>query len=307
MSEAEESSAARDIWIEKYRPETLDDVKGQGDIVDRLESYIERDDLPHLLFSGPAGVGKCVTGETPVLTSRGLERIGDVVGDVDGFDDPDAGLEVLTFGADGSFEFVPPSHVFGKTADDLVRVTTRDGTELTVTPEHELLTIDHEGLEWVPAGELDAETRIVRPRRSPLPGGDGRLDWVDAMDGDRTFVHVTEAFAATHDVPAEENYVGKKKRVVAGLRRGESNETIADATDVPTKTVQSYRRTVDVSLDDRAPSVRCRTSGISTPPATSYEPTSPASSTSTGTTSVRPRSRRRGNSRRRWLRSSVWP
>ncbi|WP_193788048.1 replication factor C small subunit [Haloferax elongans] len=61
MSEAVESGdapAGREIWIEKYRPQTLDDVYGQEEIVERLRSYIERDDLPHLLFAGPAGVGK---------------------------------------------------------------------------------------------------------------------------------------------------------------------------------------------------------------------------------------------------------
>ncbi|ELZ57922.1 MULTISPECIES: replication factor C small subunit [unclassified Haloferax] len=61
MSEAAESGDAptgREIWIEKYRPQTFDDVYGQDDIVERLRSYIERDDLPHLLFAGPAGVGK---------------------------------------------------------------------------------------------------------------------------------------------------------------------------------------------------------------------------------------------------------
>jgi len=252
MSEAE---SGREIWIEKYRPETLDDVHGQDDIVDRLGSYIAQDDLPHLLFSGPAGVGKCVTGETPVLTNRGVERIGDVVGEVDGFEDPDAGLEVLTFRDDGSFEFTTPSHVFGKTTDDLVRVTTRDGNELTVTPEHRLLTVAHDGLEWVRAGDLAAGTRVVRPRRTSLPEGDGRLDWIDAMDGDRIVVHVTESFAADHDIPAEENYVGKKKRAVAGFRRGESDAAIADAADTTKKTVRSYRRNLDVVLDE--PSTIC--------------------------------------------------
>ncbi|MFB6111169.1 MAG: replication factor C small subunit [Halobacteriaceae archaeon] len=46
------------IWIEKYRPETLDDVVGQDRITDRLREYVRRDDLPNLLFAGPAGVGK---------------------------------------------------------------------------------------------------------------------------------------------------------------------------------------------------------------------------------------------------------
>ena len=62
MSEADEQPAAtatgREIWIEKYRPQTLDDIHGQEEIVERLQSYIAQDDVPHLLFSGPAGVGK---------------------------------------------------------------------------------------------------------------------------------------------------------------------------------------------------------------------------------------------------------
>ncbi|WP_336360549.1 replication factor C small subunit [Haladaptatus sp. ZSTT2] len=60
MSEADtESRAGREeIWIEKYRPQTLDDVVGHENIVGRLKSYVAKNDLPHLLFSGPAGVGK---------------------------------------------------------------------------------------------------------------------------------------------------------------------------------------------------------------------------------------------------------
>ncbi|RJX44446.1 replication factor C small subunit [Halonotius aquaticus] len=59
MSDADAAGATgREIWIEKYRPQTLDDIKGQADIVERLQSYIDQHDLPHLLFSGGAGIGK---------------------------------------------------------------------------------------------------------------------------------------------------------------------------------------------------------------------------------------------------------
>ena len=62
MSEADEQPAAtatgREIWIEKYRPQSLDDIHGQEEIIERLQSYIDQDDVPHLLFSGQAGVGK---------------------------------------------------------------------------------------------------------------------------------------------------------------------------------------------------------------------------------------------------------
>lgn len=56
MSEA--PPQGREVWIEKYRPESLSDVAGHETIVERLENYIEQNDLPHLLFAGPAGVGK---------------------------------------------------------------------------------------------------------------------------------------------------------------------------------------------------------------------------------------------------------
>ncbi|MBX0322753.1 replication factor C small subunit [Halomicroarcula sp. F13] len=65
MSEAESESRAgrEEVWIEKYRPDSLDDVMGHEDIVGRLQSYVRRNDLSHMLFSGPAGTGKttCAT------------------------------------------------------------------------------------------------------------------------------------------------------------------------------------------------------------------------------------------------------
>ncbi len=58
MSEATASVGRDEVWIEKYRPRTLGEVVGQDAITSRLARYVEREDLPHLLFSGPAGVGK---------------------------------------------------------------------------------------------------------------------------------------------------------------------------------------------------------------------------------------------------------
>ncbi|MFB6198044.1 MAG: replication factor C small subunit, partial [Halobacteriaceae archaeon] len=46
------------IWTEKYRPETFDNIIGQEDIVGRVEALVEKENLPHLLFAGPAGTGK---------------------------------------------------------------------------------------------------------------------------------------------------------------------------------------------------------------------------------------------------------
>lgn len=45
-------------WVEKYRPQTLDDVIGQEQIVGRLKRYVEENSMPNIMFTGSAGVGK---------------------------------------------------------------------------------------------------------------------------------------------------------------------------------------------------------------------------------------------------------
>jgi replication factor C small subunit len=47
-----------DIWIEKYRPKFLNDIVGQDEIIERLNAYVKIKNVPHLIFSGPAGTGK---------------------------------------------------------------------------------------------------------------------------------------------------------------------------------------------------------------------------------------------------------
>lgn len=47
-----------EIWTEKYRPEKLDDVINQKHIVSRLKAWVSKGSVPHMLFAGPAGVGK---------------------------------------------------------------------------------------------------------------------------------------------------------------------------------------------------------------------------------------------------------
>lgn len=48
-------------WVEKYRPQTLDEVVGQDHIIPRLKRYVEEGNMPNLMFTGPAGVGKTTT------------------------------------------------------------------------------------------------------------------------------------------------------------------------------------------------------------------------------------------------------
>jgi len=46
------------IWTEKYRPKKFSEVKGQKNIVKRVEAFVKQKNMPHLLFAGSAGIGK---------------------------------------------------------------------------------------------------------------------------------------------------------------------------------------------------------------------------------------------------------
>lgn len=46
------------LWVEKYRPDTLENYIGNDALKDKLLQYITTQDIPHLLFYGTAGTGK---------------------------------------------------------------------------------------------------------------------------------------------------------------------------------------------------------------------------------------------------------
>ncbi len=46
------------LWTEKYRPKEFNEIKGQVEIIKRVKAFVEKKNMPHLLFTGPAGTGK---------------------------------------------------------------------------------------------------------------------------------------------------------------------------------------------------------------------------------------------------------
>ena len=46
------------MWVEKYRPKKMIELVNQKDVVGSINSMLKnQSELPHLLFSGSAGVG----------------------------------------------------------------------------------------------------------------------------------------------------------------------------------------------------------------------------------------------------------
>ena len=46
------------MWTEKYRPKSLDEIMNQKKIVERLKSFVKAKNIPHCIFAGPPGTGK---------------------------------------------------------------------------------------------------------------------------------------------------------------------------------------------------------------------------------------------------------
>lgn len=48
-------------WVEKWRPERVEDISHQDEVVRTLKTAIQQGSIPHLMFYGPPGTGKTTT------------------------------------------------------------------------------------------------------------------------------------------------------------------------------------------------------------------------------------------------------
>ncbi|TFK49619.1 P-loop containing nucleoside triphosphate hydrolase protein [Heliocybe sulcata] len=65
------------LWVDKYRPRTLDDLHYHHDLTARLKSLAASGDFPHMLFYGPSGAGKKtrITCTLRQLFGAGVEKL----------------------------------------------------------------------------------------------------------------------------------------------------------------------------------------------------------------------------------------
>ena len=50
-----------EVFVEKYRPKTFDDIISQNIAINNIKEFIKNPNMPHMIFTGPAGTGKTST------------------------------------------------------------------------------------------------------------------------------------------------------------------------------------------------------------------------------------------------------
>ena len=67
-------SLKHSLWVEKYRPNKLDNYIGNDHLKSKVSVYLESGDVPHLLLFGKAGTGKTTLANelAPMIDARRL-------------------------------------------------------------------------------------------------------------------------------------------------------------------------------------------------------------------------------------------
>ena len=66
----ENSKKEHTLWVERYRPKTLNEYVGNELVKETIAEYLENNDIPHLLFYGKAGTGKTTLAKLIVNTIK---------------------------------------------------------------------------------------------------------------------------------------------------------------------------------------------------------------------------------------------
>jgi phosphate starvation-inducible protein PhoH/intein/homing endonuclease len=114
-------------------------------------AYLEQIEAHDMVFGiGPAGTGKCLSSDSLLLTDRGMVEIGQLAsGTRAGEAVP---IELTIHGVEGP---EPATRFYDGGESDTLKIVTRLGYSIEVTPEHPLLVLEPEGqLAWRRADAL---------------------------------------------------------------------------------------------------------------------------------------------------------
>jgi len=125
-------------WVEKYRPEKLNEVISHTEIINTLTNLITSNKIPHMIFYGPPGTGKTTTILACAKKIYG-SKYRSMILELNGSDDRGINVvreQIKSFSATDS----KISNIFSKTADD--DLTNETNIKLVILDEADAMTYD---------------------------------------------------------------------------------------------------------------------------------------------------------------------
>jgi replication factor C small subunit len=132
-----------EVWAEKYRPKTFDEIINQESTVERVKAFAKSKNIPHMLFAGPPGSGKCLEKGSLIFTFNGLKKVEEIK----------EGHKVLSLNPTGKFSFHMVKGIIER-EDRIYSVETYSGCKIGVTFEHPFLTLENGLPTWKSVKEL---------------------------------------------------------------------------------------------------------------------------------------------------------
>ena len=142
-------------------------------------SYLEQIEQHDMVFGiGPAGTGKCASADSLVLTTRGMIEIGRLAYGTRA--DEAVPIELTVHGIEGP---EPATRLYDGGESDTLRIRTRLGYTVEVTPEHPLLVLESAGaLNWRRADALKTGDYLALQRGQRMFGDRIGLGYTVALD-----------------------------------------------------------------------------------------------------------------------------
>lgn len=130
--------------VEKYRPDTLEDVSGHQDIIATINRFVETNRLPHLLLYGPPGTGKTSTVLALARRIYGVKNMRQMVLELNASDD--RGIDVVreqikTFASTRQIFSSAPSEAGGKSMATYKLIILDEADAMTSTAQMALRRI----------------------------------------------------------------------------------------------------------------------------------------------------------------------